>query len=204
MKAIPSAARARRRRRCRGRASPAKESDDGAIRKAGATSARSTAAEDQADDEQDQRHDQLRVAGVGLLDVVVLGRDAAEQAARGELVQAFADLLDGVGGVARVGVAAEDDDDDASRRRRRSAAPAAPACTVSSFSIPATTAAPRRRPRRPRSAASRSRAGSVRSSTLVPRLELVGSVSPWPNPIVPWWARLPSASTTRSGGDERR
>ena len=40
--------------------------------------------QDQADDEQDQRHDQLRVARVGLLDVEVLDRDAAEQAAGGD------------------------------------------------------------------------------------------------------------------------
>ena len=83
--------------------------------------------QDQADDEQDQRHDQPRVAGVGLLDVVVLGRDAAEQAAGRDRVQAFADPLDRLGRFARVGVAAEDDDDRASRRCRRSAAPAAPA-----------------------------------------------------------------------------
>ena len=32
----------------------------------------------------------------------------------------------------------------------------------------------------------------------MPRLELVGFVSPWPNPIVPWLTRLPSARTPRT------
>jgi hypothetical protein len=36
----------------------------------------------------------------------------------------------------------------------------------------------------------------------VPRLELVGSVSPWPKPIVPCWAKLPQARTRRPVGDE--
>ena len=109
-----------------------------------------------------------------------------------------------VGGVARVGVAAEDDHDaphfceplslggtgDRQLHRRSS-------------SIPARHAAPLRRRRPPRSAASRARAGSVRSSTLVPRLESVGSVSPWPKPIVPWWLRLPSGEDEQAGDDER-
>ena len=40
--------------------------------------------------------------------------------------------------------------------------------------------------------------GKCRSSASVPRLELVGFVSPWPKPSVPWLVRLPSASTTSS------
>ena len=52
--------------------------------------------------------------------------------------------------------------------------------------------------------------GKCSFSTWVPSLELVGLVSPWPKPIVPWWTRLPSARTTRPAvtrtmiGRERR
>ncbi len=67
--------------------------------------------QDQADDEQDQRHDQLRVPRVGLLDVEVLDRDPAEQAARGDGVQPFADLFDRGFGVAAVGILVEDEDE---------------------------------------------------------------------------------------------
>ncbi len=52
--------------------------------------------------------------------------------------------------------------------------------------------------------------GKCSFRTAVPRLESVGWVSPWPKPIVPWWVRLPSASTirpektTKTIGRERR
>ena len=94
------------------------------IRKAGRDQGAQDQGQDQGDDEQDEGHDQLRVAGVDLLDVVVLRRDAAEQAGGGDRVQAIADPLDRVGGFARVGVAVEDDHDHrlvafAARRHRQ-------------------------------------------------------------------------------------
>ena len=48
---------------------------------------------------------------VRLLDLVVLGGDAGEQAARGDRVQPFADLFHRFGGFARVGVPSEDHGD---------------------------------------------------------------------------------------------
>ena len=59
--------------------------DDGDDQVAGCGQGAQDRDQDQADDEQDHRHDQLGVAGVGLLDVVVLGRDAADEGARRHL-----------------------------------------------------------------------------------------------------------------------
>ena len=177
--------------------------DDGGDQVGGRDQGAQHRGQDQADDEQDQRHDQLRVAGVGLLDVVVLGRDAAEQAAGGDLVQAFADLLDRVGGLARVGVAAEDRRRPRSRRCRRSAAPAAPAAPCRALPSRRRPRPPRR-PRRPRSAASRSRAGSVRSSTSVPRLELVGVGLALAEPDRAVVGEVAEREHEQAGEDERR
>ena len=152
--------------------------------------------QDQADDEQDQRHDQPGVAGVGLLDVVVLGRDAAEQAVGRDRVQAIADPLDRVGGFARVGVAAEDDDDHGLVAAAVGGTGSA-SLTVSSFLIPCDDRGRLRSALTTAVSGEPMPGGKCSSRTAVPRLELVGRVSPWPKPIVPWWVRLPSASTSR-------
>ena len=150
----------------------------------------------ESDDQEGDRHDEPRVVGVRGLDVDVLGRDAADERARHRPAECGAEVADHRARLRRVRIVAQQHADEAGVRplpRRRGRGQRHPGSAAGDGDDPVGL----RPPGATTNAGELSPGGNFASRISVPSVASVARVKPWPKPIEPGCARLPSAATAR-------